>query len=832
MKRRSFLASSIAAGAWAVFPARRGAAAFGVKSASVIVTDITPETDSGTLFGLVERFLENGVWVTCVIRLGQEEARDGALSATLEFLGGLGGGVDVALELPELGRLSPYFQARAVYEGSKRLRRVMAAAGVTLPLRAVMCDEVEAPLRPTGVRSSGIRNVLVRPRESGRVRSETWDNGVVRFFGGEIVDATTAAGEAAQGAEAAGEDAVFYYLPMEALARSPEGALQAWSDAFSKGLVARELQGQLALMTVSDLQLRDQFGKQRLIAVILDAPEAADPATEAAIAAFRGEMSAAGIPLALRPEGAAFWANQAEKNAALLATTLTCDAGQASRIAIDGAVKAGVVLAFDRAQTSQSGVDGCAVLHLPEFRAGPNMALQALSGGDLSDADIALVLPVEQILHEKMRRRVLARLTALRRDAITRFVPVGALAGELLTDEPVAVRHRLTRAAMARAPQGEAPPPDQDERARLREDAALAWQYFDTYTEAATGLCPATVNRNPGGEIHRTVTMWDVGSNLNAIVAASEIGLIERKEAEQTFRRILPNLAGRVTDGVRLPQGWIRTDRHRWGVRDFDGCDGGRLLSSLDNMRRRFGMEKEVNALVASWNLDKIVVDRQIHSVVARELRSTFGSHCAHYSALAFRRWGLDVASPYETLEGRQSGDGEVAMLEAVARIGPLGAEPLLLEAMELGMSAESGYLAEVLFGALQEEYVENGRLLSVSETPIDRQPWFIYQGLELGSGPRNWRLDTVGHQPEYLTEAAAEEFLTFSTKAAYLWAAYRPGPFAGKLLDFARRNARFPHGFASGVNLATQRAMSEYSDLNTNAIILQSVAHRLRQTG
>ncbi|UYV38280.1 DUF3131 domain-containing protein [Rhodobacteraceae bacterium D3-12] len=830
MKRRSFLASSIAAGVWAVGPANRGVAALRVKSASVILTDITAETDTGTLFDLVERFLENGVWVTCVIRLGQEEARDEALAATLEFLGGLGGGVDLALEVPALASLSPYFQARAVYEASKRLRRVMASRGVRMRVRAVMCDEVEKPMRPTGVRSSGIRNVLVRPRASGRVRSETWDNGVVRFFGGEIVD--PALGDAVSGSGNAEEDAVFFYLPMAALARQPEGVVQTWGDQFSKGLVARELQGQLALMTVSDLQLRDQFGKHRLIAVILEAADPSEPEAVQAVETFRGELLAAGIPSAVRPKGATFWANHTDNNAGLMAASLTCDAGQAVKTAVDGVAGAGGLLAFDRVEVSNSGVDGCAVLHVPEFRAGPNIALQELSAGELTDVDIALVLPADLIRHEKLRRRVLARLGALRQDAITRFVPIGKLAGELLTNEPVALRHRLTRAAMARAPQAAHPGPDQAERARLLDDAKLAWTYFETYTEAATGLCPATVNRHPGGEIHRAVTMWDVGSNLNAIVAATELGLIERKEAEKTFRRILPNLAGRVTDGVRLPQGWIRTDRHRWGVRDFDGCDGGRLLASLDNVRRRFGMEKEVSALVSSWNLDKIVVDRQIHSVIKRELRSTFGSHCAHYSALAFRRWGLDVASPYETFAGRSSGDGEMAMLEAVSKIGPLGAEPLLLEAMELGMSPESGYLAEVLFAALEEEFAENGRLLSVSETPIDRKPWFIYQGLELGSGPRNWRLDTVGHQPEYLSAEAAEEFLTFSTKAAYLWAAYRPGPFADKLLEFARSKARYPHGFASGVHLASQRAMHDYSDLNSNAIILQSISHTLRQSG
>ncbi|MCB1155468.1 DUF3131 domain-containing protein, partial [bacterium] len=334
------------------------------------------------------------------------------------------------------------------------------------------------------------------------------------------------------------------------------------------------------------------------------------------------------------------------------------------------------------------------------------------------------------------------------------------------------------------------------------------------------------------GDTQRSVTMWDVGSNLNAIVAAAELGLIDRKQAETTFKRIFPNIVGRSTDGRLLPQGWIRTDRHRWGIRDFDGCDGGRLLSSLDNMRRRFGMGKTIEKLVASWDLDKIVVGGEIQSVIERKFVSTYASHCAHYAALGFRRWGLTPASPYETFATRAPGDDEMALLETVAAIGPLGTEPLLLEAMELGMSPESGYLAEVLITAMEEEFTANNRLICPSETPLDHEPWFIYQGLELGSGPRGWRLDTVGHQPQYMTEAMADKLMSFSTKAAFLWAAYRPSSFTRKLLSFARENGRDEVGFMSGINVKTQRPMRHYTDLNTNAIILQAIAHMLRAPG
>ncbi|MCB1331252.1 MAG: DUF3131 domain-containing protein, partial [Maritimibacter sp.] len=265
--------------------------------------------------------------------------------------------------------------------------------------------------------------------------------------------------------------------------------------------------------------------------------------------------------------------------------------------------------------------------------------------------------------------------------------------------------------------------------ALYREDARLAWAFFERFTDPNTGLAPATANVNTGGDALTWVTMWDVGSQINALVAAQRLGLIEADAVETAAAKILNQIAGARAEGRLLPNGVIRTDVLRSGSSDFDGCDAGRLLAALDNLRRNSGLGDEIEALVASWDLDQIVVDETIYSVAGGALKSTFKSHCAHYAARAFGRWGLTAASPYQTLDGRPEADGHMAMLEAVATIGPLGAEPLLLEALELGPSPESTWLAEVLHVAQVEEYEETGTLMAVSEMPIQREPWFVYLG-------------------------------------------------------------------------------------------------------
>jgi len=67
---------------------------------------------------------------------------------------------------------------------------------------------------------------------------------------------------------------------------------------------------------------------------------------------------------------------------------------------------------------------------------------------------------------------------------------------------------------------------------------------------------------------------------------------------------------------------------------------------------------------------------------------------------------------------------------------------------------------------------------------------------------------------------------MAVSSKAAFLWAAYHPGAYADALIAHIREKARLEIGFASNVNTATGLATQNYTDLNTNGIILQAIAH------
>lgn len=819
MHRRRFLALSAAGGV--AFGAGRGgfAAPSGPAAAAVVVTDITPMTDAAPLFAVLEAFNRNGLWVTCALRPPDDGTHDG-YAAILQRLLALGPAVEIALDLPALGDQSPYFQGRSAFEARGRLA-ALAGSDRVLAVRSVLCNAAETPTDPVGVRSAGVRNILVRPEGHRPFRSEAWANGVARFSGG-----TSLSPEVALPSLVNGDSHRLFYISAEDVAGLPEADLQHWASELASAFFEAELRGEMVAMPVSELQLRDDFGFTRQIAVRL-------MGGNEAMGAFAGRLERLGIPVLVEgePEGSGYWVPEPGGEAAgtgvIALRDMSCAPGGRFSVTRDGPLPSGTPVLPVTGTDAATGLDDCAVLELRDIRldhpAPPGDPLIPIGGQD----DLILSIHPGALDSPGAEPALVAGLEALRQDAITRFVSLDELVSTILSQDPVERRYRRTLAATLgtdRATPALAP----EEVARYMDDARLAWAFFDTFTNPDTGLCPATANVNTGGDALNWVTMWDVGSQVNALVAAHRLGLIETTALEAAARAILHQIAGRRSQGRLLPNGVIRTDLVRRGSSDFDGCDAGRLLAALDNLRRHSDLDDEIAALVASWDLDQIIIDRTIQSVTDGQLTSTYKSHCAHYAARAFGRWGLDADSPYRTLDGRAEADGRMALLEVAAAIGPLGAEPLLLEALELGMSAESAWLADVLDVAQVEEYRDSGMLIAVSEMPIQRPPWFVYLGLQLGRETREWAIDVVGGDEKYRTEEFLDQNMALSTKAAYLWAAYRPGAYADALVAFVRAQARLAIGFASNVSAGEDAVAAPFTDLNTNAVILEAIAHKL----
>jgi hypothetical protein len=790
------------------------------RNSAVIIDDISASTDPIHLDIVLQGLSSRGVPATCILDLSRQPdgrlTREHPVTAILRnFSETLPGLVELCPLVRDLGTQIPYFQARATFEAQQAL--AYAVWGDRLPAgvcrnRVVACDEISNPTAPTGVRASGARTVLVRPSESSTVQSEAWALGIVRLIGGVRRGRDESTVEDRFGSK--GE--ILFYLSMEELTRTPSKQLPLIVESVYQSVRPQKSNGWVVPLLAGDVQYRDAYNYRRNLSLHFFTKTGGEYEEE--LEEYRTRLSLTGISSSVGAMSEHYWV-ASQTPFGRRSSPLTPFASSIGEYDL-------AVGLWSIDAVGCSGLDDKNTLRFPTLFIEDQDGLNRLSEDLASADDLTITLPAGLLTNTKNQRVLEEALAGQLSGGFTSFEGVEAHARAIAPQGPYVTHHRRT-ATFIRSER-----PTKEivlSKEQYIADAKIAWSYFEKWTNLKTGLCPATVNMTAGKPVlHKAVTMWDVGSHINALIAAHDIGLITKGEFRRAVKKIFPNLKGRLSQGRLLPQGWIVTDRIKWGIKDFDGCDAGRLLAALYNLDSHGVSDDLAASLVASWDLQDVVVDGVIYSVKDGEMVSTYKSHCAHYAAWAFRLWGIECLSPYETFLGRAPADGEMALLEAAGNIGPLGAEPLLLEALELGMSPESAYLAEVLFAAQWEEYRETGKLMCVSESPIDRPPWFVYAGLQLDARGRSWKIDTVESSAEHRSTAFAAENLTLSTKAAYLWAAYNPHEYSSLLLKTVQEKAKTVSGFRSSIYQATG-AVTRNTDLNTNAVILQSIAHILR---
>lgn len=810
-----------------------GAAAGATAQNTLVVLDgFAPSIDHARMAIVLDAFARKGLPVTCVVDPELHEEASTVLKTRLEQFPGL---IQVVPLVKELGSMTPYFQARAAYEAQRALKNALwkaEDAPSVVSNQTIACDMRDRPLAPSGVRAAGIRNVLMRPHASSPVRPEAWEDGVVRILGGQRIKLLPAHKPYSFPQLQAVERV--YYLSAQDFLTLPLASLESAATAFASQVLSQPGDHWVSPILASDIQFRDAYSYKRNLGLHFVLKPKATDQDRKAVMAFQQELAADGKPSSfgldttLEPISC-YWISLKEDHSSRGPVDVLKHSQQTlaspSRSILNAAYGVGARLVTG----AEAGLTPQNILSLPAVPIREATALSEPLTTALGTRDCVLMISAELVQQKAHRALLKNALRTIEDDGISHFVAFPDYVRKLVPTGPYITHFRRTQAFK---PQISETPGHQsgEARAQLLADAKVAWSYFEKWTNPKTGLCPATVNFAPGHQrLHESVTMWDVGSHIFALMAAVDLELISPKKFQNSIGRILPHLAGRRSQGRLLPQGWIATDKFKWGNRNFDGCDAGRLLSALYNLDIHPLVKDRAAPTVATWDLRDVVKDGIVYSVEDGQLETTFRSHCAHYAAWAFRTWGIEVASPYEVLQGRSLPDGQMALLEVCGHIGPLGAEPLLMEGLEFGMSPESAYLADALFAAQIEEYVETGQLVSVSETPINSPPWFLYQGLQFDAPGRVWATDTVAGLKAHRTQAFRDRHLSISSKSAYLWASHKDHPLCDKLLSLVRNEAKTPYGFAPSINKRTGSASRTYSDINTNAVILQAIAAMLR---
>jgi hypothetical protein len=165
--------------------------------------------------------------------------------------------------------------------------------------------------------------------------------------------------------------------------------------------------------------------------------------------------------------------------------------------------------------------------------------------------------------------------------------------------------------------------------------------------------------------------------------------------------------------------------------------------------------------------------------------------------------------------------------VEELQQRGRIATEPSTTEQIEVGSSDHGTLAADLLYAAQIDRYEATGILTCVSEGPADREPWFTYQGYQLGPDGGSWEVDHPSEANSF-SQKQLKNLRTISTKGCFFWLAARPGRYSKTLYDTARTSGLTDgYGFASGIYENTLEA-TLHSDVNTNGIILESILYIL----
>ncbi len=365
--------------------------------------------------------------------------------------------------------------------------------------------------------------------------------------------------------------------------------------------------------------------------------------------------------------------------------------------------------------------------------------------------------------------------------------------------------------------------------------ARAAWAYFEHNTERATGLA-----RSVAG--YPSTTMWEVGSQLMAILAAEDLGLASRAEGERRLRQALSSLAALPLCDGKLPNKAYDTrtlEMVDYGNRPapdgigWSALDLGRLFVPLAVVTRRHpDLTPLVERAVGRWDLQALSDGSSLRGATRRR-DGTLDTYqegrlgYEQYAAKALLPWGVPLAAAVDygahaavaEVSGQRVAFDDRQPRDHGGTHNAVLSDPWVLEGIEQGFGAEEATIARAVLLAQERRFRATARLTAVGEDALDRPPGFAYSAVLNGG---------VAWTAFWPDGTPAPQDLTFSTKAAVGWAALFGGDYGARLVAAAASLVVPGAGVYAGRYDATGEPNRVLS-VGTNAVVLEALAYRVR---
>lgn len=390
-----------------------------------------------------------------------------------------------------------------------------------------------------------------------------------------------------------------------------------------------------------------------------------------------------------------------------------------------------------------------------------------------------------------------------------------------------------------------------DRRGRLTEremaSARAAWNYFEKFTQEATGLANSVGN-------YPSTTLWDTASYISGAVAAYELCLIEKPEFDERIFKLLTTFRSLVLFRGELPNKVYHTRTgekvdytNKSGEIGFSALDIGRFLVWLRILKNRYPyFGNSIDAVLLKWDFANAVSEEGLlyGAAIDKETGDTLYAQegrlgYEEYAAKGFALWGFDVslahrAEPFFTTsingvlvpyDGR---DPRVFHSQNY-----VVTESYLQDGLELGFDLPQddvsppwlhtdGWRAEFadrIYQVQENRYYKEGFMTARSEHNVKGAPYFVYDSIF--SDGYAW--NTVTPRGDFSPDHSA-----VASKAAIgLWALWDT-PYTDILGQAILDLYHEENGFYEGLYERGQ-GIIEIHTANNNGIILAALLYKVQ---
>jgi hypothetical protein len=361
------------------------------------------------------------------------------------------------------------------------------------------------------------------------------------------------------------------------------------------------------------------------------------------------------------------------------------------------------------------------------------------------------------------------------------------------------------------------------EKQLYRDIAKASWSYLDTYYQHSTGFVNATPD-------WANTTLWDIGGQIIAYVAAKELGFLPADEFAKRMRTTLttlekvPLFRGAAYNKLYSTKtGAVNSERSGWSATDL-----GRFLLSLKVLAvhdpefaaqaERVARRNKFEEIVKDGYLQGQLIGSNGKPWTYQEGRIGY----EQYVARGFAEWGADVKNALDVKKNAKPVDVMgVPLLSDTRYDDRLLSEPFILLGLEVGLTGDVRDLAANMLKVQEARYRSTGIVTMVSEDAVSVAPdYFYYYCVYCRGKPFVIDASTPGK--------ALDSPRWVSTKAAYGWHAIMPNEYTKTAVDYVSAAKDAKHGWASGVYEGKKQSTNTF-DINTAAVMMEVAFYRLR---